>query len=150
MHLCEFNSCKVHIELSRKQDQGSTPFQFQDHFYYSHLGLCRCRQHIRLAMLCDFSTCYWQLRLGLVLVHACMHTQVLARISASFGINVHVWNGCTGASQNERKRKDGFIFKLELNSLYYILRMYAEVMADTRGEPGEIFPKHWRTQNDLK
>lgn len=86
-------------------------------------------------------------------MHAFMHTQVLARISASFGINVHVWNGCTGASQNERKRKDGFIFRLELNSLYYFVverRMYAEVMADTRGEPGEIFPKHWRTQNDLK
>lgn len=86
-------------------------------------------------------------------MHACMHTQVLARTSASFGINVHVWNGCTSASQNERKRKDGFIFKLELNSLYYFVverRMYAEVMADTRGEPGEIFPKHWRTQNDLK
>lgn len=82
-----------------------------------------------------------------------MHTQVLARTSASFGINVHMWNGCTSASQNERKRKDGFIFKLELNSLYYFVverRMYAEVMVDTRGEPGEIFPKHWRTQNDLK
>lgn len=34
-------------------------------------------------------------------------------------------------------------FKLELNSLYYFVverRTYAEVMADTRGEPGEIFP----------
>lgn len=106
---------------------------------------------IRLAMLCDISTCYRQLRLGLVLVHACMHTQVLARTSASFGINVHVWNGCTGASQNERKRKDGFIFKLELNSLYYFVverRMYAEVMADTRGEPGEIFPTYEKTLED--
>lgn len=76
-----------------------------------------------------------------------MHTQALARTSASFGINVHVWNGCTGASQNERKCKDGFIFKLELNSLYYILRMYAEVMADTRGEPGEI-PTYEKTLED--
>lgn len=90
---------------------------------------------IRLAMLCDISTCYRQLRLGLVLVHACMHTQALAR---------------TGASQNERKRKDGFIFKLELNSLYYFVverRMYAEVMADTRGEPGEI-PTYEKTLED--
>lgn len=64
-----------------------------------------------------------------------MHTQALAR---------------TGASQNERKRKDGFIFKLELNSLYYFVverRMYAEVMADTRGEPGEI-PTYEKTLED--